>query len=56
MGVRGLTTFIAKQAERYLDPYELHDCKLIIDGDNLCAQIYKQCDRGLSAFGGNYDE
>lgn len=56
MGVRGLTTFIAKQAEKYLDPHELHDCNLIVDGDNLCAQIYKQCDRGLSAFGGNYDE
>lgn len=56
MGVKGLTTFIANQADRYLDPYELHDCNLVIDGDNLCSQLYKQCDRGLSAFGGSYDE
>lgn len=56
MGVRGLTTFIAQHASRYLDPHELHDCNLVIDGDNLCSQLYKQSDRGLSAFGGNYDE
>lgn len=56
MGVRGLTTFIAKHAERYLDPHELHDCNLVIDGDNLCSQIYRASDNGLSAFGGNYDE
>jgi hypothetical protein len=56
MGVKGLTTFIANQAERYLDPHELHDTNLVIDGDNLCSQIYKHSDRGLSAFGGNYDE
>lgn len=56
MGVRGLTTFIAKHAERYLDPHDLHDCNLVIDGDNLCSQLYRGCDRGLSAFGGNYDE
>lgn len=56
MGVRGLTTFIAQHANRYLDPHELHDCNLVIDGDNLCSQLYKQCDKGLSAFGGNYDD
>ena len=56
MGVRGLTTFIAQHASRYLDPHELRDCNLVIDGDNLCTQLYKQCDSGLSAFGGNYDE
>lgn len=56
MGVRGLTTFIAKNASKYLDPHELHDCSLVIDGDSLCAQLYKQIDHGQSAFGGNYDE
>jgi hypothetical protein len=56
MGVRGLTTFIAKNASKYLDPHELHDCNLVIDGDNLCSQLYKQIDFGKSAFGGNYDE
>ncbi|CAG9803528.1 unnamed protein product [Chironomus riparius] len=56
MGVRGLTTFIAKNASKYLDPHELHDCSLVIDGDSLCAQLYKQIDNGQSAFGGNYDQ
>ncbi|KAG5684634.1 hypothetical protein PVAND_013855 [Polypedilum vanderplanki] len=56
MGVRGLTTFIAKNASKYLDPHELHDCNLVIDGDSLCSQLYKQIDHGKSAFGGNYDE
>lgn len=56
MGVRGLTTFIAKNASRYLDPHELHDTNLVIDGDNLCVQLYKKIDKGLSAFGGNYGE
>lgn len=54
MGVRGLTTFIAKNAERYLEPHELHDTSLVIDGDNLCSQLYKHVDKGLSAFGGQY--
>lgn len=56
MGVRGLTTFIAKNASKYLDPHELKDTNLVIDGDNLCSQLYKQIDQGKSAFGGNYDE
>lgn len=56
MGVRGLTTFIAKNASRYLEPHELHDTNLVIDGDNLCSQLYKKCDKGLSAFGGQYGE
>lgn len=56
MGVRGLTTFVARNASKYLDPHELHDCNLVIDGDSLCANLYKEIDKGLSAFGGNYDE
>jgi hypothetical protein len=54
MGVRGLTTFIAKNAPRYLEAHELHDTNLVIDGDNLCSQLYKKIDKGLSAFGGQY--
>lgn len=52
MGVRGLTTYIADNADRYLDPMELHDCNLIIDGDSLCCQL---CKMKNAAFGGNYD-
>lgn len=54
MGVRGLTTFIAKNTEQYLDPFELHDCNLVIDGDNLASQLYNRTK--FSAFGGQYDE
>lgn len=40
MGVRGLTTYIAKYADRYLNQLELHDCSLVIDGDSLsCKSI-----------------
>ncbi|XP_063698994.1 protein asteroid [Culicoides brevitarsis] len=54
MGVRGLTTYIAKNAEQYLVPFELHDCNLVIDGDNLASQLFNKTHN--SAFGGNYDE
>lgn len=52
MGVRGLTTYIAKYADRYLNPLELHDCNLVIDGDSLSCYLYKSTN---SAFGGDYD-
>ncbi|XP_055298832.1 protein asteroid [Sitodiplosis mosellana] len=52
MGVRGLTTYIAANADRYLDEHELHDCNVVIDGDSLSCQLYKSIN---SAFGGNYD-
>lgn len=54
MGVRGLTTYIAKNAEQYLVPFELHDCNLVIDGDNLASQLFNKTHN--SCFGGNYDE
>lgn len=53
MGVRGLTTYIAENADRYLDAMELHDCNVVIDGDSLSCQLYKSIN---SAFGGNYDD
>lgn len=56
MGVRGLTTYIAENAEQYLDPYELHDCNLVIDGDSLSSQLYKSSSQCNSSFGGDYDQ
>lgn len=56
MGVRGLTTYIAENADRYFEPYELHDCKLVIDGDSLSSQLYKSSSECNSAFGGDYDQ
>ncbi|XP_055545443.1 protein asteroid isoform X2 [Wyeomyia smithii] len=55
MGVRGLTTYIATNAERFLRPFELHDCSLVIDGDNLCIQLFVRSEEQVGAFGGNYD-
>ncbi|XP_061395039.1 protein asteroid [Musca vetustissima] len=55
MGVRGLTGFIARNAEKYLTPYELHDTNLLIDGDNLACNLYKDATGINSAFGGDYD-
>ncbi|XP_053673574.1 protein asteroid [Anopheles nili] len=55
MGVRGLTTFIAGNAELYLKPYELRDTNLVIDGDNLCLQLYQKSQLKSTPLGGNYD-
>nr|XP_014103108.1 protein asteroid [Bactrocera oleae] len=56
MGVRGLTGYIARHAEQYLLPYELHDCNLVIDGDSLSCNIFKDVSGNCSAFGGDYDD
>ncbi|EDW77836.1 uncharacterized protein Dwil_GK24697 [Drosophila willistoni] len=56
MGVRGLTSYIAQRAEVYLKPYELHSTALVIDGDNLACNLYKDVTGSYSAFGGDYDD
>ncbi|KAK9737645.1 XPG domain containing [Popillia japonica] len=56
MGVRGLTTFIAQNPDRYLKRYELHDTYLVIDGNNLAAQLYKWHAKCYDCFGGDYDK
>lgn len=55
MGVRGLTTYIAKHADQYLQMYELHDCYIVIDGNNIASQLYNWFSKCNSAFGGDYD-
>ncbi|XP_017061126.1 protein asteroid [Drosophila ficusphila] len=56
MGVRGLTSYIAQRAEIYLKPYELYSTALVIDGDNLSCNLYKDVAGSYSAFGGDYDD
>lgn len=56
MGVRGLTSYIAQNAEKYLEPHELHDCDLVIDGDSLASNLYSWHSQCNSAFGGDYDQ
>ncbi|SPP79901.1 protein asteroid [Drosophila guanche] len=56
MGVRGLTSYIAQRAEIYLKPFELHSTALVIDGDNLACNLYKDVTGCYSAFGGDYDD
>lgn len=56
MGVRGLTSYVARNADHYLKPYELHDTNLVIDGDNLACNLYKDLSGIYSAFGGDYDD
>lgn len=56
MGVRGLTSYIAQNAEKYLEPHELHDCDLVIDGDSLASNLYSWQSQCNSAFGGDYDQ
>ena len=56
MGVRGLTTFIAKNADKYFENYELRDTLLVIDGNNLAFQLYNWHARCYDCFGGDYDK
>ncbi|XP_072936534.1 protein asteroid-like [Epargyreus clarus] len=55
MGVRGLTTYINYNQDIFMQQYFLRDCFLVIDGNSLCAQLYRTLN-GFSAFGGDYDK
>ncbi|XP_032529978.2 protein asteroid [Danaus plexippus] len=55
MGVRGLTTYINYNQNMFMKRYYLHDSKLVIDGNSLCAQLYRSM-ISFSAFGGDYDK
>ncbi|KAF2898807.1 hypothetical protein ILUMI_07371 [Ignelater luminosus] len=55
MGVRGLTTFIAKSAHKYLKRHELHGTYLVIDGNNIASHLYKWHCTKNDCFGGDYD-
>ncbi|XP_076383295.1 single-strand DNA endonuclease protein asteroid [Megalopta genalis] len=55
MGIKGLTTYINNQSDRYLKYYELHDTYLVIDGNSVGCYLYKLCTRTNCAFGGDYD-
>lgn len=56
MGVPGLTTYISNDSERYLEYYALHDSYLVIDGNNICCQLYMWYAKCNCAFGGDYDK
>lgn len=56
MGVRGLTSYIAKHSDQYLEPYELKDCSIVIDGNSVASQLYSSVSNCNCAFGGDYDK
>ncbi|PNF26061.1 hypothetical protein B7P43_G06391 [Cryptotermes secundus] len=56
MGVRGLTSYIAKHSDQYLEPHELKDCYIVIDGNSLASQLYNCVSNCNCVFGGDYDE
>jgi hypothetical protein len=56
MGVRGLTSYIAQHSDQYLEPYELKDCFIVIDGNSLASQLYSWVSNCSCAFGGDYDK
>ncbi|XP_071560641.1 protein asteroid [Temnothorax nylanderi] len=56
MGIPGLTTYISNDSERYLEHYALHDSYLVIDGNNICCQLYMWHVKCNCAFGGDYDK
>lgn len=55
MGVRGLTTYINYNQNAILEKFYLNNTNLVVDGHNLCAQLYRSLNC-FSAFGGDYDK
>lgn len=56
MGVKGLSTFIARNANEYFKAYQLHDTYLLIDGLCLACHLYKWHSKCNDCFGGDYDK
>lgn len=56
MGVRGLSTFIARNANEYYQSYQLHNTYLVIDGYCLASHLYKWHSKCNDCFGGDYDK
>jgi hypothetical protein len=56
MGIRGLTSYISRHSDQYLEPYELKDCSIVIDGNSLASQLYSWVSNCNCAFGGDYDK
>lgn len=55
MGIRGLTTFIAQYSDQFLQRHDLHNTYLVIDGNNICCQLYTWHTKKFDCFGGDYD-
>lgn len=55
MGVRGLTTYVNLNQDAFLQYFLLHDTNLVVDGNSMCAQLYRSLNC-FSAFGGDYDK
>lgn len=55
MGVRGLTTYVNLNQDAFLQYHLLYDTNLIVDGNSMCAQLYRTLNC-FSAFGGDYDK
>lgn len=55
MGVRGLATFISNNSSQYLQSHRLHNCTIIVDGNNLASQLYIYSSKSNPAYGGDYD-
>ncbi|XP_059178054.1 protein asteroid-like [Physella acuta] len=53
MGIRGLTGFIDKN-QHLLHQHQLHDCPVVLDGNNIYHYLYHAC-HVQSYFGGDYD-
>ncbi|UJR17243.1 hypothetical protein I4U23_004138 [Adineta vaga] len=54
MGIRGLETFIRHTFDQF-EKIKLHNCNVVIDGDSIFHQMYKECEL-TCVFGGEYDE
>lgn len=56
MGVKGLSTFIARNSNEYYTSYQLHDTYLVIDAYCLACHLYKWHSKCNDCFGGDYDK
>lgn len=54
MGIRGFQTFI-EQKLLLLNPIELHNCNVLLDGNSIYHQMYTECHL-TCLFGGEYEK
>ncbi|KAK0070582.1 hypothetical protein PV326_002352, partial [Microctonus aethiopoides] len=56
MGIPGLTKYIEERGGYYMEPFELDNTSLVIDGYNLTVNLYSACRSCNHLFGGDYDQ
>ena len=56
MGLRCLLSYIEKYHSDTLDNFNLQNCSIVIDGNNVLKRLYRSDLTLNSAYGGEYDK